>query len=281
VPYQAVLQAGARPAHRDHHQRHLRLFSCLRTLGQRINIRLVAPEQVAHYCGLGEPQFATLVLPGQTPDGQLAGGLKFGQPRVLALLAALRLFGLTAEWITNGRLRLRVIQLPGVPETAYTPPGCAMISATSRARDSPAGRPQALLRRHASRPSRGPVPDQALRPGLPAGLPGVRLPHRLPGPTPVATTLHGCRRRYGHSFPGGATRRVGLEHVWSDYDTTRRLARGGLCPIESRGFTLLLQRQGLSEECFRLRRTSLASDRVSLQRLTDECFRLRRASLAL
>jgi hypothetical protein len=52
-------------------------LSYLRTLGQRINARLLQAEQVAHDCGLGEPQFAALVLPGRTPDGQAAPGLKF------------------------------------------------------------------------------------------------------------------------------------------------------------------------------------------------------------
>jgi hypothetical protein len=76
-------------------------------------------ERVAHDCGLGEPQLAALVLPGRTPDGQPAPGLKFGQPRVMALLAALCLFGLTPEGITNRRLRPQVAQLLG-PDAAYT-----------------------------------------------------------------------------------------------------------------------------------------------------------------
>jgi len=101
--------------------RGLRNLSYLRTLGQRINARLLQAEQVAHDCSLGEPRFADLILPGRTPAGQPAPGLKFGQPRVMALLAALCLFGLTPEGITNGRLRPQVAALLGVPEAAYTP----------------------------------------------------------------------------------------------------------------------------------------------------------------
>jgi hypothetical protein len=96
-------------------------FAYLRTLGQHINTRLLEAERVAPDCGLGEPQFARLVLPGQTPAGQPAPGLKFGQPRVAALLGALCLFGLAPEGITNGRLRPRVAQLLGVPPDQYTP----------------------------------------------------------------------------------------------------------------------------------------------------------------
>jgi hypothetical protein len=101
--------------------RGLKNLSYLRTLGQRINARLLAAERTAHDCGLREPQFAELVLPGRTPAGQPAPGLKFGQPRVMALLAALCLFGLTPEGITNRRLRPQVAQLLGVAEGEYTP----------------------------------------------------------------------------------------------------------------------------------------------------------------
>ena len=102
-------------------KRGLSNFAYLRTLGQRINNRVLAAEQVAHDCGLGESQFAALILPSRTPAGQPAPGLKFGQPRVMALLAALCLFGLAPEGITNRRLRPQVAQLLGVPDAAYTP----------------------------------------------------------------------------------------------------------------------------------------------------------------
>ena len=95
-------------------------FAYLRTLGQRINTRVLAAERVAHDCGLREPQFAALILPSRTPDDQAAPGLKFGQPRVMALLAALCLFGLTPEGITNRRLRPQVAALLGGAEAAYT-----------------------------------------------------------------------------------------------------------------------------------------------------------------
>ena len=101
-------------------KRGLSSFAYLRTLGQRINTRLLQAERVAHDCGLGEPQFTELVLPSRTVDGQPAPGLKFGQPRVMALLAGLCLFGLTPEGITNRRLRPHVAALLGVPDAEYT-----------------------------------------------------------------------------------------------------------------------------------------------------------------
>ncbi len=63
-------------------KRGLSNFAYLRTLGQRINTRLLQAERVALDCGLGEPQLTALILPSRTPDGQPAPGLKFGQPRV-------------------------------------------------------------------------------------------------------------------------------------------------------------------------------------------------------
>jgi hypothetical protein len=100
--------------------RGLHNFGYLRTLGQHINGRLLEAEQTAHDCGLAAAQLAELVLPTQTADGQPAPGLKFGQPRVTALLAALCLFSCAPEGITNGRLRPLVAQLLGVPDRAYT-----------------------------------------------------------------------------------------------------------------------------------------------------------------
>ena len=100
-------------------QRGRRNFASLRTLGQRINTRPLQAERVAHDCGLGEPQLAALVLPTRTADGQPARALQFNRLRVMALLAALCLFGFTPAGITNGRLRPQVAQLLGVLETEY------------------------------------------------------------------------------------------------------------------------------------------------------------------
>ena len=100
--------------------RRLSNFARLRDLGQRINSHLLELEQVAHDCGLAEADLAELVLPSHTPNGQPAPGLKFGQPRVTALLQALCLFALTPQGITNGRLRPLMAQLLGGSDEQYT-----------------------------------------------------------------------------------------------------------------------------------------------------------------
>ncbi len=100
--------------------RGLRNFASLRTLGQRMNTRLLQIERTAHDCGLAAGQLAALILPGRTPDGQPTPGLKFGQPQVTALLGALCLLACAPEGITNGRLRPLVAQLLGGEAGEYT-----------------------------------------------------------------------------------------------------------------------------------------------------------------
>ena len=96
-------------------------FAYLRTLGQRINARLLHLERTAHDCGLSQAQLSALTTPSRTAAGQPAPALKLGDPRVTALLAGLCLFALTPEGITNRRLRPLVAQLLGVPDQQYTP----------------------------------------------------------------------------------------------------------------------------------------------------------------
>lgn len=101
-------------------KRSLSNFAYLRTIGQNINSRLLQLERTAHDCGLSDANLAQLVLPSRTPEGQPAPGLKFGQPRVTALLAALAHFSLTPEGITNRRLRPLVAQLLPATAPPYT-----------------------------------------------------------------------------------------------------------------------------------------------------------------
>ena len=95
-------------------------FAYLRTLGQRINARLLHLERTAHDCGLSHAQLSALTAPSRTAAGQPAPALKFGDPRVTALLAGVCLFALTPEGITNRRLRPRIAELLGVADQQYT-----------------------------------------------------------------------------------------------------------------------------------------------------------------
>jgi hypothetical protein len=92
-------------------------LSYLRTLGDHINRRVLETETLPHDCGLSSAQLADLVQPTRTTDGQAAPALKFGQPRVTAVLNALCHFLWTTDGITNAQLRPLVASLLGTPYT--------------------------------------------------------------------------------------------------------------------------------------------------------------------
>jgi hypothetical protein len=97
--------------------RRLSNLSYLRTLGDHINSRVLETETLAHDCGLAPAQLADLVQPTQTAEGQPAPALKFGQPRVTALLNGLCHFLWTTDGLTNAQLRPFVASLIG---SSYT-----------------------------------------------------------------------------------------------------------------------------------------------------------------
>ncbi|HYX82335.1 MAG TPA: hypothetical protein VE714_08080, partial [Gemmatimonadales bacterium] len=97
--------------------RRLSNLSYLRTLGDHINRRVLETETLAHDCGLAAAQLADLVQPTRTADALSAPALKFGQPRVTALLNGLCHFLWTADGLTNAQLRPLVASLLGTPYT--------------------------------------------------------------------------------------------------------------------------------------------------------------------
>src|SRR6516164_7992956 len=64
----------------------------LQKIGREINRRLLEVERVSHNSGLSGDSIQRVVQPTVTDDGEKAPSLKFGQPRVMALLLALTLF---------------------------------------------------------------------------------------------------------------------------------------------------------------------------------------------
>jgi hypothetical protein len=92
----------------------------LRTVGRNINRRLIASERTSHNCALAPRTFESFVLPSDT-NGQHAPGLRFGDPRVMAVLCALCLFLPTPDGCTNRMLRERVAALHDPGPRGYTP----------------------------------------------------------------------------------------------------------------------------------------------------------------
>jgi hypothetical protein len=76
----------------------------LRDIARHVNRRLLALERTSHNCTLAPKTFESVVLPS-TEHGQHTPGLRYGDPRVMALLAALCHCSAAPEGFVNARLR--------------------------------------------------------------------------------------------------------------------------------------------------------------------------------
>jgi len=93
----------------------------LQKIGRQINRRLLEVERVSHNSGLSGDSIQRVVQPTVNEDGKKAPGLKFGQPRVMALLLALTMFQGLIDGFRNRDLRQQVADLMGLNLDAYTP----------------------------------------------------------------------------------------------------------------------------------------------------------------
>jgi hypothetical protein len=92
----------------------LKNLSALRTVGFDANRRLLSVQRISHDATLGEDAFAGIQGPAVV-EGQRASGLRFGDPRALALLCALLLFRLTPRGFSNKDLRAHLAEFTGEP----------------------------------------------------------------------------------------------------------------------------------------------------------------------
>jgi hypothetical protein len=92
----------------------------LAKIGRQINRRLLEVERVSHNSGLSGDSIQRVVQPTVTEDGDKAPSLKFGQPRVMALLLALTLFQHLIDGFHNRDLRSLMADLLGVTTEQYT-----------------------------------------------------------------------------------------------------------------------------------------------------------------
>ena len=95
-------------------------LSYLPKMGRPIKRRLLEVERVSHNSGLRGDSIQPVVQPTVTEDGNKAPSLKFGQPRVMALLLALTLFQHLIDGCHNRDLRGLVADLLGVTTEPYT-----------------------------------------------------------------------------------------------------------------------------------------------------------------
>jgi hypothetical protein len=95
-------------------------FPYLQKIGRQINRRLLEVERVSHNSGLSGDSIQRVVQPTVTQDGKKAPSLKFGHPRVMALLVALTMFQHLIDGFHNRDLRAMVADLLNVTTEQYT-----------------------------------------------------------------------------------------------------------------------------------------------------------------
>lgn len=94
-------------------------FFHLRQIGRHCNRRLLDVERAGDMTCYSSATLQRLIEPSVTNDGTRAPGLKYGSPRVMALLAALHLMLIVPAGFRHGALRRQVASLLGVPEREY------------------------------------------------------------------------------------------------------------------------------------------------------------------
>ena len=98
--------------------RRLRNLDDLKQIGFAANRRLLGVERLSHDATIGAETLAALHRPAHI-DGQRAAALRFGDPRVQALLAALLRFDLLPAGFRNRELREAVAPLRGMSFDHY------------------------------------------------------------------------------------------------------------------------------------------------------------------
>jgi hypothetical protein len=87
----------------------------LQARARAVNTRLLHTERAGQGCVFDSPAFARISQPTLTGDGRRAPGLRFGDPRVMALAGALANILCAVTGITNKSLRALMTGLLGVP----------------------------------------------------------------------------------------------------------------------------------------------------------------------
>jgi hypothetical protein len=98
-------------------QRRLKHLDELQRKARAANARLLDTERVGQGCVLASPAFERVALTSVTADGRRAPALRFGDPRVMALVGALCIALNSVIGFTNRSLRAQVSHLLG---DAYT-----------------------------------------------------------------------------------------------------------------------------------------------------------------
>ena len=150
--------------------RRLNNLDDLKAIGFAANRRLLGVQRISHHCQLGLETFDDLHRPAVVDDRR-ASALRFGNPRVQALLATLLAFRLLPEGFANREFREHV--------------GAAARTRCRRLRAGPRDLrpgPAASARSDREDPAHAPLPGHRARPPRRP----VLLPHAPPRPRPDA-----------------------------------------------------------------------------------------------
>jgi hypothetical protein len=101
--------------------RDIKNLPALRTIGLDANRRLLEVETLAQDCLLAEGVFDRVTQPQRLDDGRRVAGLRFDDPRVLALWQVLCLFLTIPEGLRNAAMRPYMAQALGIPPSDYSP----------------------------------------------------------------------------------------------------------------------------------------------------------------
>jgi len=93
----------------------------LRATGFAANRRLLDAEKLSHDPAAGQAALTRISQPLTTPAGARVAGLRLGDPRAHALLAALCMFRLLPRGFANSDLRPVIARLLGLPAESITP----------------------------------------------------------------------------------------------------------------------------------------------------------------
>ena len=95
-------------------------FAYLQGMGRHINRRFLEAERDRQSCGFSADSIQRVVQPTVTDDGQKAPGVRFGDPRVMALILALTLFTHLLDGFRNHDLKRAVNDLLGPRASPYS-----------------------------------------------------------------------------------------------------------------------------------------------------------------
>jgi hypothetical protein len=100
--------------------RRLHNLPALQEVGFRANRRLLDVQRLSQDCWIGEDAFVQVHSP-RVVQGQRTPALRFGDPRVVALLAALLVFRLLPRGFSNQDLREHMAPLLGISAEEFSP----------------------------------------------------------------------------------------------------------------------------------------------------------------